>query len=175
MRADGHPVKQACGADSQACGQEPLSGTCARAGSSPAHDLTTSHSERLTCSRQYPPHVRVSCRLTRERELGSDARLPHIEPYILFVIPLERPSGVRSSSTPRLHRPMHLCPALPHLAELCYPPQHTHAICPHTGTLGILVLSTLCLRAQSPVRTPQCRQSWTSSKTPPPAPHLEKK
>ena len=91
MRAAGQPLKQACSADEQACGQEPLSGTSARAGSSHAHDLTTHHSERLACSRQYPPGVRVSCRPTRERELGSDARLPHIEPYNLFMIIFERP------------------------------------------------------------------------------------
>ena len=91
MRAAEQPLKQACSADEQACGQEPLSGTSARAGSSHTHDLTTHHSERLTCSRQYPPGVRVSCRPTRERELGSDARLPHIEPYNLFMIIFERP------------------------------------------------------------------------------------
>ena len=93
--------------------------------------------------------MRVSCRLTRERELGSDARLPHIELYNLFVINIfEQPQGVRSSSTtlspPHASRPS---PALPRLADPCHPSQHTHDISSHAWLHVIPTVSTLCLRA----------------------------
>ena len=97
--------------------------------------------------------MRVSCRLTRERELGSDARLPHIELYNLFVINIfERPQGVRSSSTtlspPHASRPS---PALPRLADPCHPSQHTHDISSHAWLHVIPTVSTLCLRAAAPL------------------------
>ena len=66
--------------------------------------------------------LHVSYRPRRDWELGSHARLPHTEPYILFVIifePLIEPGSqllARSSSTTPCP-PARICLALPRLAE----------------------------------------------------------
>ena len=90
-----------------------------------AHEQTARPpaSECLARSRQYSPSVlHVSYRPRRDWELGSHARLPHTEPYILFVIifePLIEPGSqllARSSSTTPCP-PARICLALPRLAE----------------------------------------------------------
>ena len=86
-----------------------------RVGVLAAHEQTARPpaSECLARSRQYSPSVlHASYRPRRDWELGSHARLPHTEPYILFVIifePLIEPGSqllARSSSTTP-------CPHLP--------------------------------------------------------------
>ena len=59
------------------------------AGSSRAHSSTTSQRAPRSLTPVPTNRARIVQAERRARELGSEARLPHIEPYILFVIPLE--------------------------------------------------------------------------------------
>ena len=109
-------VRQRCRLDMQA-----RAAAQCRVGVLAAHEQTARPpaSECLARSRQYSPSVlHVSYRPRRDWELGSHARLPHTEPYILFVIifePLIEPGSqllARSSSTTP-------CPHLPGSASSC--------------------------------------------------------
>ena len=119
-------MEQASSADGQACGAR-ATAQC-QVGVLAAHEQTARPpaSECLARSRQYSPSVlHVSYRPRRDWELGSHARLPHTEPYILFVIifePLIEPGSqllARSSSTTPCP-PARICLALPRLADLLY-------------------------------------------------------
>ena len=91
------------------------------AGSSRAHSLTTSQRAPRSLTPVPTIRARIVQAERRERELGSDARLPHTEPYILFVIIFERLwlSEVHTPSNRALpkHRP---CFASPLLQALLY-------------------------------------------------------
>ena len=67
-------MKQACGADSQVCGQEPLRCTSARAGGSQAHSSTTSQPAPRSLTPVPTNRARIVQAERWARELGSEAR-----------------------------------------------------------------------------------------------------
>ena len=151
-----------------------------RVGVLAAHEQTARPpaSECLARSRQYSPSVlHVSYRPRRDWELGSHARLPHTEPYILFVIifePLIEPGSqllARSSSTTPCP-PARICLALPRLAEPG-PPLAAAAVNP-VPQLSAVWASASCavrMRCACGLRVHGKRQGARSTTPrPPPAP-----
>ena len=106
------------------------------AGSSRAHSSATSQRAPRSLTQVPTTRARIVQAERREQELGSDARLPHIDPYILSVI-------IRSDQArcAQLLRPTHarICPTPPRLAE-----PHTHT--PSDRALGSSLIAA-CLRA----------------------------
>ena len=90
------------------------------AGSSRAHSSTTSQRAPRSLTPVPTNRARIVQTERRARELGSEARLPHIEPYILFVIIDERLSEVRAQLLRHHTRP--------HLPALCLPCSPSHPL-----------------------------------------------
>ena len=135
------------------------------AGSSRAHSSTTSQRAPRSLTPAPTIRARIVQAESRERELGSDARLPHIEPYILFVIIFERLwlSKVHTPSNRALpkHRPCFASPLLQALRVACL------LVLRQVGERGARLLQH---RVVALVRRQPCRRAQPHELLPPLAP-----
>ena len=112
--------------------------------------LASGHTTGERSSHQYPPHVRVSHRPNETGsywEVGSEAQLPHIDPYTLFVI-ISTVSEVRAR----------------HWSAYSAPPHERHSITSHIHNTmparPVLTVPVLRRRSRDASST---LASWTCS------------